>query len=239
MGAGLWATLTDLILPSACAGCGASGRALRRAVCPECEAALRTLTPFATRPDPAPPGFPPCAALGPYAGVLRGALLDYKERGRRALARPLGMLLGDVVAAAAPAPAVVLVPVPSTPRAVRERQGDHLAALAGWAASRLREAGVRTTLARPLTARSRADSTELSAAGRMTEAAAKFRVRAREAARLRDTPGPAILLDDIVTTGATLAVIADRLRAAGVAVTGAAVLAATLRRQPLSPERAR
>ncbi|GAB7048260.1 hypothetical protein JCM9534A_33860 [Catenuloplanes indicus JCM 9534] len=238
MHAGLWATLTDLVLPSACAGCGATGRALRRAVCADCAATLRALTPFATGPDPAPPGFPPCAALGPYAGVLRAALLDYKERGRRALARPLGLLLGDVIAAAAPGPAAVLVPVPSTPRAVRERQGDHLAALTGWAASRLRAAGVRTTLARPLTARSAADSTRLSAAGRMAEATAKFRVRARVAGRLRDTPGAVILVDDIVTTGATLAVIAARLRASGVPVTGAAVLAATLRRTPLSPERA-
>jgi predicted amidophosphoribosyltransferase len=238
MGAGFWASLTDLVLPSACAGCGASGGTLRRAVCPACEAALRTLTPFATCPDPAPPGFPPCAALGPYAGVLRAALLDFKERGRQALARPLGVLLGDVVAASVPGPAVVLVPVPSTPQAIRARQGDHLGALTGWAAWRLRDAGVHATVARPLRARSRLDSTELDAAGRRAEAEAKFGLRAPEVGRLRDTPVPAILLDDIVTTGATLAVISARLAGAGVPVTGAAVLAATLRRRPLSLERA-
>jgi predicted amidophosphoribosyltransferase len=59
-----------------------------------------------------------------------------------------------------------------------------------------------------------------------------FRVRPAAATELRRaTAGGArvVVLDDIVTTGATLAAVAVRLVEAGVPVTGAAVLAATQR----------
>ncbi|MGW5016317.1 ComF family protein, partial [Micromonospora chalcea] len=115
---GLWSDLTDLVLPAGCAGCGGGAARLRQGFCPGCVRELESLRPAPTRPDPAPPGLPPCVALGPYGGALREALLAYKERGRHGLARPLGALLAEVVAEAVGPPGpVTLVAVPDTARA--------------------------------------------------------------------------------------------------------------------------
>lgn len=230
------AGLADLVLPAGCAGCRADGGTpLRYGVCGGCVAAVAALRPHPTRPDPAPAGLPACAALGDYDGVLRELVLGYKDRGRHRLARPLGRLLADVVASLAGGPAL-LVPIPDTPAAARARHGDHLRRLARPAVARLRAAGLPVTAAHPLRARPRPDSTGLDAAARADQARAAFRARPLQLAGLRQrlarTGEPVILLDDVVTTGATLAAAAQRLAEAGVPVAGAAVLAATRRTHP-------
>src|SRR5438128_429223 len=96
---GLWHALADLVLPVSCAACGEPGTE----VCVPCAGAVQALRPHPVAPAPAPPGFPPCYALGEYGGELRELILAYKERGRHRLARPLGALLADVAAAATPA----------------------------------------------------------------------------------------------------------------------------------------
>lgn len=230
--------LRDLVLPGGCAGCGAVTDRQRYGVCPDCVAAVRRLRPAPTRPVPPPPGLPPCAALGGYGGVLRELVIGYKDRGRHRLARPLGRLLAAVVTSllapsSGPGAPVLLVPVPDTPAAARARHGDHLWRLARWCAAALRQQGRPVLLTRPLRARPRPDSTTLSSDERLRAARAALRVRPLRVTgvryRLAARPMPVILLDDVVTTGATLAAAADRLAAAGVPVTGAAVLAATRR----------
>ncbi|MFG1828546.1 ComF family protein [Micromonospora chersina] len=223
---GLWSDLTDLVLPAGCAGCAERAPALRQGFCPRCVAELESLRPAPTRPDPAPPGLPPCVALGPYGGALREGLLAYKERGRHGLARPLGALLAEVVAAAVgPRRAVTLVAVPDTARAARARYGDHLDRLARHAADRLRAAGWPVRVLRPLRALPRPDSVALDSAGRAAAAEAAFRLR-----RAGGADGAVVLLDDIVTTGATLAAVSRVLRDAGMTPNAAAVLAATQKR---------
>jgi predicted amidophosphoribosyltransferase len=102
--------------------------------------------------------------------------------------------------------------------------------------ARLRAAGQPVTLATPLRSRPRPDSTALTATARASQAQAAFRLRPLRLAGLRQrisrTGEPVILLDDVVTTGATLAAAAHRLAEAGVPVAGAAVLAATRRTHP-------
>jgi predicted amidophosphoribosyltransferase len=232
----LVAGLADLVLPTGCAGCRSDGATpLRYGACGACIEAVAALRAHPTVPVPAPPGLPPCAALGDYDGVLRELVLSYKDRGRHRLARPLGRLLAEVVASLVDGPAVV-VPIPDAPAAARARHGDHLHRLARPAGARLRAAGPPVTLARPLRARPRPDSAGLGAAARAEEAPAAFRIRPLRAAGLRQrvarTGEPVILLDDVITTGATLAAAAQRLAEAGVPVAGAAVLAATRRTHP-------
>lgn len=227
--------LGDLVLPGSCAGCAAERVPLSFGVCAGCVRALQRLEPYAAAPEPVPPGLPPCTAVGPYGGALRGVLLAYKERGRHRLAGPLGALLATAVDRAArvggPADApVLLVPVPSTAGAVRRRRFDHMARLAAHAARRLRAAGRPVAVAQPLRALPREDSAVLDAPGRMLAAESSLRIRRARIARLQRcvTMGYAlVLVDDILTTGATLATVADRLTEADVHVTGAAVLAAT------------
>jgi predicted amidophosphoribosyltransferase len=246
--AGLGADLADLVLPSACAGCGAERVALRFGACAACAAALEALKPFETVPVPPPRGMPRCTAVGPYGGALRGVLLAYKEKGRHRLARPLGALLAVAVAeaarrgGAAPAAPVRLIPVPSTGAAARERHGDHMARLAAHAARRLRSAGWNADVVQPLRALPRPDSVSLDAAGRVAAAESSLRIKGEPPPVFRRRPtmrGTLIVVDDIVTTGATLAAVAGRLREAEMQVTGAAVLAATRLRANRSPIRAR
>lgn len=231
------AALADLVLPTACAGCDAERVPLRYGACAGCAEELEALTPYPTAPVPPPPGMPPCVAVGPYGGVLRGALLAYKEKGRHRLARPLGALLAGAIAEIAPDPAepVLVIPVPSTARAMRERHGDHMARLATHAVRRLRAAGWRTAdIAQPLRVLPRTDSASLDAAGRAAAAENSLRIRRSRIAvsRHRTTiRGTLVVVDDIVTTGATLAAITARLREVNMQVTGAAVLAATRRRR--------
>ncbi|MEU1688570.1 ComF family protein [Micromonospora sp. NPDC005707] len=223
---GLWSDLTDLVLPAGCAGCGERVPGLRQGFCPGCVHDLEALTPAPARPDPAPAGLPPCVALGPYAGALRNGLLAYKERGRHGLARPLGALLAEAIAVAVGARGpVTLVAVPDTARAARARYGDHLDRLARHAAARLGAAGWPVRVLRPLRALPRPDSVALDSAGRAAAAEAAFRLR-----RSGGVAGPVVLLDDIVTTGATLAAVSRVLRDAGMTPKAAAVLAATQKR---------
>jgi predicted amidophosphoribosyltransferase len=237
--------LLDLVLPSPCAGCGAERVPLRYGVCAGCAASLEALSPFATAPVPAPPGLPPCVAMGPYADVLRGTLLAYKERGRHRLARPLGALLAAAVADVAirgggtsagragnGVPLLVL-PVPSTARAARQRHGDHLARLVAHAVRRLRAAGWQARVVRPVRVAPRPDSASLDAAQRAAVAESSLGIRASRIGFLRrcvTVGGMLVVVDDIVTTGSTLAAVAGRLETVNVQVTGAAVLAATQRR---------
>jgi predicted amidophosphoribosyltransferase len=224
--------LADLVLPGACAGCGVERVPLRFGTCAGCVASLEALAPYATRPTPPPPGMPPCVAVGPYAGPLRGALLAYKEKGRHRLARPLGALLATAVAEVAADPAVPLLvlPVPSTARAARERHGDHMTRLATHAVRRLRAAGWQADIAQPLRASPRPDSASLDASDRAAAAESSLRIRPARIRILRRDPTmrrTLVVVDDIVTTGATLAAVTARLREANMQVAGAAVLAAT------------
>ncbi|QSB17467.1 ComF family protein [Natronosporangium hydrolyticum] len=240
------------MLPGGCAGCGQARSGLRYGVCAECVAMVAGAVPGPTRPEPAPSGFPPCWALADYDGVLGELLVAYKDRGRHRLARPLGRLLAAVVAAAASAwesasaavsasaPAaggVVLVPIPDTPAAARARHGDHLYRLARVAGRELRRAGVPAVVARPLRALPRPDSAGLDHRQRAATAQATLRLRRWSAAGLQRhltrTRAAVVLLDDVVTTGATLAAATARLAAADTPVSVAAVLAATQRRYPL------
>lgn len=201
--------LVDLALPRSCVGCHAPDGA---GLCPRCRPITPPLVSTAA-------GFP-LAAAASYDGPVRAALLAYKERGRRDLARALGGLLADAVRALEPGTDAALVPVPSSRRARRERGGDHVARLARVVA---RTTGL--TVSRPLVLRRAVrDSAGLDTEARAANLGGAIRAR-RPGRYLR-----AIVLDDIATTGATLIEATRALTEAGWYVGGAAVVAATVKR---------
>ncbi|MGW5848429.1 ComF family protein [Streptomyces sp. NPDC055254] len=230
-----WRELAGLVLPVDCAGCGAA----RVLVCADCRGALSGAAAGRARPSPGPAGLPVVHAAAVYQGGVREVLLAHKERGALPLAGVLGGALAAAVGAglaehqgAAAARAVraevVLVPVPSARRRVRERGHDPARRIALAAARRLRGAGVPARVAPVLRLRRAvADQAALGARERRENLAGALGVRG-EAARL--TRGARIVLvDDLITTGATLAEAARALRAAGLVegvAPGAAVVAA-------------
>lgn len=217
--------LLDLVLPRRCVGCLAPTTAL----CASCRALLAGPARGLVRPDPCPPGLPAVAALLAYEEQVQRLLLGHKEHGQLALTRPLAQGLATAVLVHG-VRQVVLCPVPSAPSAVRRRGHDHAWRLARGAALSLQSRGVAATAARLLVPTRRvADQAGLSTAQRAANLAG--------ALAARGAPGPqVVLVDDVVTTGATLVEAARALRSGGHDVVGAAVIAATARRRA-SPER--
>ncbi len=206
--------LLDLVLPIRCIGCGAGSTAL----CAACRPG--------GSPLPVRAAVVPTVAAAAYADAVRAALIAYKERGRRDLATPLAELLSGAVSKAldlqrAPPGRVVLVPVPSARSAAAARGGDHVLRLARRSAART---GLRVVPAALALTRSPRDSAALGVAERAAN------LDHAMAARPPVAPASALVVDDIVTTGATLGEAARALADAGWPVIGAAVVAATPRR---------
>ncbi|MFG2885422.1 ComF family protein [Streptomyces sp. NPDC048297] len=212
---GWWQDLTDLVLPAECGGCGAP----RTVLCPRCRAALGGAVPRRVRPVPEPPGLPVVHAAAPYADEVRTLLLAHKERGALALAGALGSALAGAVRSGLAVGAagrrgsgpVVLVPVPSARWAVRARGHDPVRRMALAAAGELRRTGTPAWVAAVLRQRRPvADQAGLDARQRRENVAGALEVTAG-GARLLDG-GRVVLVDDLITTGASLAEAARAVR---------------------------
>ena len=211
--------LLDLALPASCPGCGAEGPP----ICARCLPRVRARMPL-------PPGTPFGLAEGPpepllqlewcapFAGVVRRALHALKYSGERRLAQPLG----EAVAArwrVAGAGGSVIVPVPVHEGRRRQRGYDQAALIAAAAAGELRlpmaEAVVRTHATE---AQYRLDRRH-----RATNVRDAFAVR--QGARHQVAGQWVVLVDDVVTTGATLCAAANALLDAGAIAVSAVTVA--------------
>jgi predicted amidophosphoribosyltransferase len=193
------------ILPVECAGCGAEDVAL----CDECLGALE--------PEPHSREIDGVAVWSGvrFEGVVARVMRTLKEEGRTTLARPLGAGLGAALAAL-PAGAA-FVPVPTSTASMR-RRGYRVPELL------LRRAGVPVHRALRI-ARATVDQRALGIDDRRANVERSLVARGVAGRRV-------IVVDDVVTTGATLGEAVRALRAAGADVVGAATAAATPRRRP-------
>jgi len=228
---GWWQDLTDLVLPAECGGCGRP----RTVLCPGCRAALHGAAPCRVRPVPEPTGLPMVHAAAPYEDAVRAMLLAHKERGALALAGALGAALAGAVRAAlrdaGPAHAdgwprgadgqpwpggeqlpLYLVPVPSARWAVRARGHDPARRIALAAAGELRRGGTAARVVAVLRQRRAvADQSGLNPRQRLANLAGALDVAG--GARLL-AGGRVVLVDDLMTTGASLTEAARAVRIA-------------------------
>lgn len=201
-----WAVL----FPVECAGCGADDRSL----CADCRRALIA----DVTPRVGPDGLRVYTALR-YEGAVRRVLLAYKEQGRTDVAAALSAPLAAAVAATlAHAPAATIVAVPTSRAAFRRRGYDPVRQL-------LRTAGLRHERLL-VQARGTGIQKHLSVEERATN------LRGAHVARRPLNGLEVVLVDDVLTSGATLGEAARAVRAAGGDVVGAATLAFTPRLLP-------
>lgn len=196
--------MLELLFPKSCAGCGAAGVSL----CTSCQEELRRVPHrVSCTVDPRVPVW----ALSPYAGVHRQLVISMKERGRRDACAYVGAAVRaavDFLAARGELPFAVdltLVPAPTRARSARLRGGDTVTAVC-----------VSSGLSTVPCVQHRSsvqDSVGL-------DAAARRRNLAEGVDLLQVPPSPVLLVDDVVTTGATVEATCAVLFSAGVEVSG-------------------
>ncbi|HEX9774088.1 MAG TPA: ComF family protein [Actinomycetota bacterium] len=199
--------LTELFFPRACLSCRATGH---RFLCPACEAAFPAIGPSCARcsrplPAPAPrcsdcahdPAFSRARAVATYAGVARDALMTLKFGGERRAAAALA----ERMASLAPAADVATFVPPSAGLGLGAyNTAEELAR----AVARLLRMPCRPLLAK---VRRTADQASLGRERRRRNLAGAF--------RSRPVRGRVLLVDDVMTTGATADACARALREAG------------------------
>ena len=210
--------LLDILLPPACAACGLPGRP----VCDRCRAALTRLPPPWCGGCGAPLPLPAdrCSACRgrladgrqavAYAGPAPAIVGALKDGRRRVLATVLAQVMAETITP--PPLGAVLVPVPLGARRLRQR-GFNQSLLMARALGDLWGRPVAEAIART---REGPDQRGAGATARARQAAGAFAAGGPD-----PVPACAWIVDDVLTTGATLADCARALRSGGARRVGA------------------
>jgi ComF family protein len=203
--------LLDLALPARCPGCGAEGPPICAACLPGLDARLDVPAGIPIGlPSDVPPPLLQLEWCAPFSGLIRRALHELKYGGEKRLATPLGEAIARRWQRAG-AGGDLLVPVPVHADRARKRGYDQAELIARAAAVAL---GLSCA---PILERTRATIAQfdLDRSARATNVDGAF------ALKPGGPPGEAlrgrwiVLVDDVVTTGATLAACAWPLLVAG------------------------
>jgi predicted amidophosphoribosyltransferase len=210
----------DLVLPLECGGCGAPSTRWCAACADELAIAPDSPRVVTPRIDPQVPVF----ALGRYAGARRRAIVGVKDRGRADLLTPLSrslalglhrLLLWGLLDVP-----FTIVPAPTRGWSARRRGGDPVTRIVTLATTGHPDITVVRALRLTPWAR---DSAGLNSAARERNIAGRVKLTRRH--RL-PASGELLLVDDIVTTGATARESVRVLQAAGARVSAVLALAA-------------
>lgn len=210
---GLLGGLLELVSPTRCAGCDAPGALL----CTSCRTAIGRIDPARACPRCGAPfgalvctecwnaefAFEAAVALGDLSGPLARCVVLHKDANERRLGAVLGDLVGEVVLERWDQWPEAVCWIPPTRQALARRGFDHGASIALPVADRVGCPGL-ALLARPRAG----DQRTMDRAGRLASAAGSF--RAAEC-----VPSRVLVVDDVMTTGATLDAAASALLAAG------------------------
>lgn len=200
----------ELVLPRRCAGCGKVGERL----CRQCR---KLLAQPPRRIAPKADVLAPVYACGAYGGPHREVILEMKERNNRAIRPYIAAVLRAAVetlqARGEFSHRLTLVPAPTRARSARLRGGDPITQLCTASGFPTWQA-VRLASAMP-------DQSGLNRDDRLHNVRGNVQL-------VRSVPRGAevVVVDDVITTGATLAATVDTLTYAGADVAGCVVLAA-------------
>jgi predicted amidophosphoribosyltransferase len=209
----------DLVLPLECGGCGAPSTRWCETCARELAVGLDAPRVVSPRIDPGVP----VMALGRYAGARRHAIVAMKDRGRTDLITPLAQALAlgvhrllrwglvDVP--------LTIVPAPTRSAAARRRGGDPVTRVARLATADHPQITVVRALRMTALAR---DSAGLGSGARERNIAG----RVRPTRRAVPAGVEVLLVDAIVTTGATARESVRVLQNAGASVVAVLAIAA-------------
>ncbi|MGH7335544.1 MAG: ComF family protein [Candidatus Rokuibacteriota bacterium] len=229
----------DLVFPAVCPSCASPlGAGRRDPLCGACFTSIvRIMPPICARcglPLPAlpshragahsrchtclaaPPAYDYARGAGIYAGPLREALHALKFRGKRAIARPLAALMLEQRAVTFAPDIDALVPVPLARNRLRERGFNQSELIAERLAAEL---GIPVRRRWLIRVRETSPQSDLNLAQRGANVHGAF------AAPTSVAGSHVVIIDDVLTTGATAHACAHALRAAGASQIGVATVA--------------
>ena len=210
--------MLDLVLPLECGGCAAASTRW-------CDACARQLAVKADEPQLISPRVDPgvpVLSLGRYAGARREAIVAVKEHGRADLIAPLAVALQAglerLLTWGVVGTPLTIVPAPTRRSAARRRGGDPVTRMARAATADLPDIQVVQALRLRALVR---DSVGLSSADRQRNIVGRVKITKP----VEGLAKAVLVVDDIVTTGATASESVRVLQIAGAQVAGVLAIA--------------